>query len=193
MNIDNLLKKFSKQKVQDYSYAILFFLVFSLFLFLIIRPNIITIFQLRSEFGRLQEVDDVYNKVIARIVDLQSTIEQTRDTIHVLDEALPSKPNVNALIQNIREAEQDSGVTIDKITISEIALKKVENKKQDMNQIDISFKAQSDFEKLQKMVQILLNQRRIKTIQTIAILRDEKASSESAQLQVQCSLSGYNQ
>ena len=77
MDKQNLLKQLLKQintkKAKDYTFASLFFIVLSIFVFFAIRPSLVTAFSLKKEEEELTKINTSYEAVISRIVTIQSS------------------------------------------------------------------------------------------------------------------------
>jgi len=190
MNREQLLKLISGKKVLDYSYAFFFFIVFSFFIVAVIRPNIITVFNLEKELRDLQVVNDSYTTAIDKIISYQSLLELTRDKIYVLDQSLPSIPQINRLIEDINSSASSNKLIIEKMTIDDINLKKDKNKK-GIDNVEINLVIQSEYEDLIKFLNTLTEQRRLKTIKTLSIKKDEKSASDSSKLNIKLVIDSY--
>lgn len=110
----------TSNKVKDYSLLIVFFLVFAVFVWFAIRPNLITAFSLQKELEELRERDGHYEEVIASIVEFQTKIETNRQNFFLLDEAVPPKPTVASIIQDIIQAAEESGIPISRLELEEV-------------------------------------------------------------------------
>jgi len=190
INIEEIKKQLSTKRVTDYTYSIIFFITFSFFAFIVIKPNITMVFSLQKELQDLRQIDDSYSNVINKILNIQTSVEATRDTVGVLDEALPARPNVNQLVDDIKKTSSDSGVTIGKLTISEINLKNKVNPV-GYKKVRIDFSTKAGFEDTYKFIQSLINQRRLKGIDNVSFTKDNKNSSDSATINVKLSVEGY--
>src|SRR5215207_9426051 len=100
-NVTSLLQD---QKVKNYSFSIGFFIVFSIFLYFAIRPNLITAFNLQKELQDLKLKNREYEEKILQIVNYQTTIEENRDRFVLLEEAIPPSPNVVKVVEDIKKS-----------------------------------------------------------------------------------------
>jgi hypothetical protein len=100
-----------------------FFLIFSIFLFFAIRPNILMAINLQNELRELQFKDEQYERTILNIVNYQTILEETRNDFYLLDEAVPKNPQLYAMIEQVQKAASDSGVTIQSLAVSEVQFK----------------------------------------------------------------------
>ncbi len=131
----------------------------------------------------LKHIDRNYNEAIDTILRIQSSIEQNRDNLPLLNQALPSTPEVNKIITDIQTTASSSGIVISKLGISEVSIKKTGIDK-NIKKYNVSFQSNSTFESIQQFISSFLSQRRLKLIDSVNITRDQKESSTSAQLGV---------
>src|SRR3989344_7223808 len=128
MRKSHILEVFLNKRAKDYSFIIVFFVIFSFFVLFVIRPNVKTVFILQQELDNLKKLDADYEKAIFNIVSIQSTLEQNRDTFPILTQAMPSNPQVNKVIDDIKKIASDSSMEMRRIDIAEINLKGTDNK-----------------------------------------------------------------
>ncbi len=191
MDVNSLLRKIAKKNIVDYSYAVIFFIVFSFFTLAVIRPNIITVFSLQKEKENLSIIDASYTSVISQIIDIQSAFESTRNDLYVLDDALPTTPNINKLINDLQTVAGSSQVTVRKMTISQINLKQA-SLQTGYENINIQFEADASYDQLQQFITNLFAQRRLKTITDLTVVKgDQVGASDSAHLNFKLNIVGY--
>lgn len=190
MDKNELVKKLTYKKIKDYSYTIIFFLIFSFFLLIVIKPNLTNVASLQVQLDKLTSLDNDYSKVIAKIVDYQADLENLREDLPILDEALPNYPAINRVIGDLTAIASDSGVVFKTIEVGRIELKENINKNQRKN-LTISFTTESEFPKINSYINLLINQRRLKTLQSLLIDRDQTQGSQSAVLKVKLEVNGY--
>lgn len=200
MNNKQLLAKIQDKKVQNYSFLIIFFLIFAVFVYFGIRPNLVTAFSLNKELDNLRQMDEEYELVIISIVNYQSILEDVRDEFYLLEEAAPSRPDVYGMIDDIREAASNSGTTVSSIKVSEIDLveEEVETKRSRRNKKDddrktysVDFSMFGSYDGIRQFVSEITNQRRIKIIQSMSISGGDQQSTESAQFSVNMKIETY--
>lgn len=190
MDRETLIKKLSSQKAKDYTYAIIFFLTFSFFIFFVIRPNLVNVFSLQEELGRLKILDTGYENVIKKIVNIQTFLETNRSDLYLLDQAISSTPQVNKLIQDIESSASESGLIVTQVNVSKINLKDTTISKT-KNVLTINLETNAGFSDAQTFMNYLILERRLKTFKTIVLQKDEKSSSASANLNIRIDLDGY--
>ncbi len=190
MNKNDLIAQLSSQKVKDYTFTIIFFVVFSFFLIFAIRPNLMAVVTLREEIDQLKALDQQYEQNISKIIDLQSIIEQNRENFVYLSDALPTNPQVNKVIEDIRKSASDSSMPLDKISVSNVSLK-ADASRNKTKQFIVSIETGTDFVSAKNFIDQLLNQRRLKTIKNLSMIKQESESSGSATLKITLDIEGY--
>src|SRR3989339_478974 len=123
MNKEKFLALLKDKKVQNYSYNIFFFIVFTFFIIFAIRPNLITAFNLQKELQDLRLKNKQSEEVILQIVNYQSLMEEYRDSLYVLDDAVPSSPKLAQFVEEISQTATDSGLVVQSLTVESIAFK----------------------------------------------------------------------
>jgi Tfp pilus assembly protein PilO len=139
-----MIKKdiFSK-KVQDYTFSVLFFLIFSFSIFFIIRPTLKTLFSLKKQAKDLEEVDQFYDQKIVMIAQVQQFLENNREKLPLLKEAIPDKPNLAKVVDDLNKVSSESGFLFKKIDMGETSLKEAKEKK--YNQLVLNIEGEADF------------------------------------------------
>ena len=190
MDKDILLKKLSSKKTKDYSYGIIFFLTASFFIFFVIRPNLVNVFSLQEELGRLRILDAGYENVIKKIVNIQTFLETNRSDLYLLDQAVAASPQINKLVQDIEDAAEQTGIEVSGVSISKVNLKN-NVKSNAKNALSMNIATHAGFHQTNEFIGNLIIQRRLKTIKAIMLEKDEKNSSISAVLNIKIDLEGY--
>lgn len=190
MNRESIIKKLTSQKAKDYTYAIIFFLTFSFFIFFVIRPNLVNVFALQEELGRLHILDTGYENVIKKIINIQTFLETNRSDLYLLDQAISSSPQINKLIQDIEDAASSTGLVITQANVSRVNLKNNAPVKE-RNILTINLATHAGFGEVKTFLTYLSVQRRLKTLKSIILEKDEKSSSSSAVLNIKIDLEGY--
>ncbi|NTU72627.1 hypothetical protein HGB07_00400 [Candidatus Roizmanbacteria bacterium] len=190
MSTTNSLRHLIGRRVKDYSFTIGFFVVFSFFLFFAIRPNLVTVFRLQKELADLRKVDSSYENVIMNIVNTQTILEANRDKFYLLDDAMPNRPRVNEVVDDIRNSASIAGVVFKKIDISEVNLKE-DSDKSHLKSYIVQLDAASDFNAVKKMMDQLLLDRRLKMIKEVAFSRDIETGTQSADIRIDLQVEGF--
>jgi len=178
MDRKRILDQLKDQKVQNYSYNIIFFVIFAFFAVFAIRPNLMTAFNLQKELQGLKLKSQEYEAEIQQIVDYQTKVEQYRDQFYLLDEAIPKTPAIAKVLEDIRQSATDSGVILTSIAVEEVSIKTVE-KQPSLKSFGLTVNVDGEFITLKNFLDTLLNQRRIKAVDNIEItkVRQEEGTS----------------
>ncbi|MGB9882936.1 MAG: type 4a pilus biogenesis protein PilO [Microgenomates group bacterium] len=187
MDKKNLLKIAFNQKTIDYTFAILFFLVFSVFIVLAIKPTLKTIFSLKKQEKDLANIDNLYDKKIINIVSIQSQIEENRENLKYIDQAIPLKADVNKLVDDVKKIADKDSFFISKANISDVNLRQTTKK---IEKVSLNIEGKTKYENLLLFINDLFEQRRIKTIEKLIISKDNE-SSDSGQLNVSFIINGF--
>ena len=184
-----IIKMLFSKKTQDYTYAIAFFLIFSFFIFYIIRPNLITVFEINTKIEQLKSINKLYGEQIDKIVEVQASFEDNRDDFFLLKEAIATKPEVNKLLSDVDVASEGSKLTSERIAVSDINLKD----KGSINKLKsfvINLNLIGAFDDTIAFINKIYNQRRLKLIPELEFTRGQE-SSESANLNIRLEIEGY--
>lgn len=167
MDKKKILELLKQKQVQDYTFSIAFFLVFSFFVIFAIRPNLITAFNLQKELQELKLKKEEYEQKILQIVNYQSVFEENRGNFHLLDEAIPNKPGVAKVVEDIRKASIGSGIKINNLSVSEIELKP-EKISAGLKKYSVGMDVNSKLSQAELFLDLLSSQRRLKKIDKIS-------------------------
>lgn len=186
----SISKKIFTKKTADYTFTILFFLIFSLFIFFAIKPSLTTAAELKREELDLKRIDTQYENKIVNIASVQSLMEEHRDELPLLTDAISDHPQVNKMIDDIKKMSDQTSFTIKKAGVGEVNLLDTKNKK--LQTLHLTIEGSSDFDTLLKFIQALSNQRRLKTVQKMVITKDQSPqASAGAQLNVIMDIEAY--
>lgn len=185
-----LQKIFKKKEIKDYTYAILFFSISSFFLIFAIRPALTIALSLKRESSDLRRVNDLYERNILKLVEIQSTLESIRDKTPLLQGAIPEKPETNVLISDITNAAKISGLNVKNFQLASISLKKTASQNE-LKHIKVQLQSNSNFQSTDGFIEALMQQRRLKTIKRLQIIKEKATETASGQLKVIIDFEGY--
>jgi hypothetical protein len=191
MDKNFLLKKVLTQKNKDYTFSILFFSIFSVFIFFAIRPSLTTAFSLTKDEKDLQEIDNLYEKQITNIISIQSLFEQERDKIPLFDKTISANPHTQQIFSDIKKAADLNGFVITNLQSDAINLIYTHDKT--VKPINISVNGTGSFETIHAFIKTLFNQKRLKLIPKMQITTNKKEefATQSAGLSVMLNILGY--
>lgn len=188
MNAVKIPKNIFSKKVSDYTFAIMFFLIFSAFIIFAIRPSLTTATTLKREEFDLRRIDSLYENKIFSIATLQSQMEENRRDLPLLNQAISTYPQVNKMIEDIKDAADKNSLVIKKAAVSDVNL--VDTKKKNLQELKVTIEGKGSFDDLLKFTAALFNQRRLKTIKKMVVSRDPE-STASSQLKITLDIEGY--
>lgn len=192
------MEMLKKSNVRDYSYAIMFFLVSTFFAFFVIRPVLSIAISIQRQAKDLKQINEVYEKNITKALELQSKLEELRPRKHVLDEALPSQPRVDAVIADIQVAAQQTNVKVSSVDIGSINLKvdpsvKEASQKQgdEIHEfVEASLLVTGPYTDIDKFLRAIVQQRRVKSLHNME-MAIEKGNPEEVMLTLNLELNSY--
>jgi len=187
MDFTKINKTIFSKKVKDYTFVILFLLIFSIFIFFAIRPSLTTAFSLKKEEFDLEKVDSLYEKKITNISLIQSQIEENRDDLFLLDEAMSHYPKVNKIVEDVKMAADKNNLFIKNAKIADVNLFK---KQDNLDKVQLMIEGRASFDDMMNFISDIFNQRRIKTVDRLTIRRDKEATGD-ANLKVVLTIEGY--
>ena len=180
-------KNIFTKKTRDYTFAVLFLLIFSMFIIFAIGPSLTTAASLKKEEQDLSHVDSIYESKIVDISSIQSQVEENRDDLFLFDEAVTKYPQVNKMVEDIKLTADKNKVIIQKANIDDVNL--LQNKKQ-ISSVKFTVEAKAAFPDLMNFFNDIASQRRLKLLDKVMITRDNESTS-SAILKVNMNISGY--
>lgn len=154
---------------KDYTYNFFFFILFALFLFFAIRPNIVTAFSLQKDLQDLKFKHKEAEKKILKIVTYQSVLQSYRDPIASLNSALPTSPKLADIVQNVRDASIESDLTLENLDIQSVEFIKKENEEYALMTIEANISSSSTKGTIDQFMNLLNDQLRLKTIDKLTI------------------------
>ena len=175
------------KKTRDYTFVVLFLIIFSIFILAAIKPSLTTAASLKKEEEDLLKIDNLYESKISNITLIQSQVEENRDDIYLLDQAVSQYPEVNKMVDDVKKIAENDKFDITKASIADVNLYQV-NKT--LQKISLVIEGKTDFDSLMLFVDDLFLQRRLKTIPAMEITKDNQAS-EGAKLRVVLTVEGF--
>ena len=175
------------KRTKDYTFIVLFLTVFSIFILAAIKPSLTTATSLKKEEIDLKRIDNLYENKISDITLIQSQVEENRDDIYLLNEAVSRFPEVNKMVEDVKKVADKNNFYIKKASISDVNL--YQDKKK-LDKVSLIIEGKTDFDNLILFINDLYLQRRLKTVPKMAIMKD-KESSEEAKLNIVLTIDGY--
>lgn len=190
MEKSSIVKKLYTKKTQDYTYTIAFFLIFSFFVFYIIRPNLLTVFETNSKIQQLDKINRAYEEQINKVIETQSVFEENREDFILLDQAIGPKPEINKMLSDVVVSTEESALTSERIDVFDINLKD-KGSITKLKSFTINMSMTGTFEDTMAFVKKAYGQRRLKLIPNLELARDKSESSPGANLKIKLQIEGY--
>ncbi len=190
MDKPTILSKLFSKKNKDYTYVTAFFFVFSFFIFFIIRPNLISVFEAKVRIDELDKVNDIYNQQIDKIIEVQSLFETNRDQFDYLNQAIASKPEVNKVLSDVDLSSAESRLISKRMNVSDINLKD-KGTLQKLKSFIVEIALEGQFEDMMAYINKIYEQRRLKLIPAFQMGKDTTESSASSALDIKLEIEGY--
>lgn len=168
-----------KKEVQDYTYFILFFLVFSFFAFFVIKPVLSVGVRLRREASDLKKINETFDANIRQVIRIQTQLETIRDEKYLIDEAIPKSPSTGSVVSQIESASAQSGTIITKLTINEIIYKSKEATSTGLQGGVFDIEVKGEFNQIMNFLTLMSSQRRLKTITKMKVETVSSATGEA--------------
>jgi Tfp pilus assembly protein PilO len=180
------------KNVRDYTYAIMFFAVSTFFAIAVIRPVLGIAISIQRQAKDLENINQLYEKNITKVLELQAQIEDLRPRKFVLDEALPTQPRVDAVIAEIRSAAAQSNVRILSLAIDPIDLKTLEPppEERETEMVKATIDAEATFPEIEAFIRAVAGQRRVKGIHNL-IMTVNRGSESTVTLTLEIELESY--
>lgn len=166
------IQSIKSQDVKDYSYAILFFVISAFFAFAIIKPVLSVAISLQKEADELKTINETYEKNISKILELQSDLESIREKKYLLEKALPNKPHLQEVINDIQQAAREEKILIQILGIQGTNLKNSQNIN-GLITISTQLNIKGNFTQVNRFIHNVSGQKRIKKIISVKMIQDK--------------------
>jgi Tfp pilus assembly protein PilO len=183
--IKDIVRKLTSEKTRDYTYLIIFFLIFSFFVFFAIRPSVITAVNISREEAELRRINATYEAIIANVVNIQTELQTFQAKIQYLTDAIPPKPNLNKLFADIERNAQRNSVTLTRSDIENVKF----YKEAGLGNLEIDLEGTATFDNFKSFMKDLSQERRIKFIKNIQL--DKTPGTASADLKIIFKITGF--
>lgn len=187
---DKIIKQLTSPRVHDYSFVVLFFFIFSFFVYFAIRPNLSAVVSLRQEVRQLRELDTRYEANITKIVQLQTAIERSRGDVALLQEAVPPGPEVYKLVDDIKNGAARSNTTIQTLSVNDVPIKSP-TATDSAQTYTVAIEIDGSFDRAQEFIEELFRQRRLKTIRNLSMIKQDQIGTGGARLKISVDIDGY--
>lgn len=132
---------FKTRKVKAYGMFILSLLTASFFGIFAIRPTVTTIVHLKREIRDKQLVEVALSEKINTLSSLDQIYQRIKDDLPVVEAVLPSRPQINTLVNLIERVVSDSELEIQSVQFQAVELVSSSLKEQVFQTTPIPFSA----------------------------------------------------
>jgi len=179
--ISKALSKFYSKPVAGVSLE-LFFTLFAVIFFAVfaIRPTLQTISGLISEIEEKQEIDQQLQRKIAALSSAQEEYQRSLSKIKLLDQSIPSKPELIKTLKVIEKSATDNNIVIDLIRLSEIPDEIVAaDQSKALNRVDLylSVRVIGDYSSIRNFVETVQEYRRTMVVEEVVFSVEDKITS----------------
>lgn len=181
---------FQIKELKEYSYLTFFFIFCAIFLIFVIRPNLKQFFLAKKKVEDLKLIKDDYEKIINKIIDFQSNLEQFRDDYYLINQAIPHRPSINKVLSDIDDQIKKNDLQVEKIMINDVNL--LPGGKEEVESVKINLNIVGNFDNFNQFIKGIINQRRLKEISSFKITKpNEPSASESSELKIDLVIDSY--
>ncbi len=190
--VRNLKSFFRKDENKNYLYLSIFFLVFSFFLFFVIRPTLKSAFKSRSKKEELLRATKRLEDVINKAVILQTEMEKYREDFDLLYEAIPERVKIAQVMRELEGAIREANLKVENASVSDINL--VGKNKKGLKEVNLDYSLKGSFSDYLDFLKKLNSQRRLKIIEESSFLREGEiaiGSSSEANLNIRLKIKAF--
>lgn len=181
---------FKLKEIKEYVYPVLFLITSSFFIVFVIKPNLRQIILAKNKAENLRSVKEEYEKVINKIIVFQENFEQFRDSHYLINQAIPHSPAINKILVDIDSRVKKNNLQLEKMMINDINL--LSDNQKEIESIKATLNIKGKFEDFNLLIKDLINQRRLKEIESFKIIRsDEYQSTNSGLLKIDLVINSY--
>lgn len=190
MEKTSIIKKLFSKKTRDYTYAIAFFFIFSFFIFYVIRPNLVSVFEAQTKIEQLKNVNALYEEQIDKVIEVQSVLESNRDDLTFLTQSIAVKPEVNKILSDVDVSSEGSKLASQRTDVSDINLKDT-GASEKLKSVKVNMNLIGKFDDTLNFIKKVYTQRRLKLIPDLQLGLNEKEGSRSGSLNILLNIEGF--
>lgn len=181
---------FKLKEVKEYAYLALFLIICSFLIVFVIKPNIRQIILAKNRVEQLRLIKEEFEKVINKIIEFQTNFEQFRNNYYLVDQAIPQSPAINKILLDVDSQVKKNNLQLEKMMINDINL--LSDNQKEIESIKASLNIRGKFEDFNQLIKDLINQRRLKEIESFKIVKGEEyQSTNSGLLKIDLVINSY--
>lgn len=185
------------QKGKDNSSAVYmagFFMVLIVLILFVAWPAVGDYVDKQRQLEELTETSNRYTKAIVNVSELQGILEAHRQDFKMLDEAIPNDLTLYQLTQDVENTflqyTLSKSYTFPAHTVMNVHKSGKTDSKSELNTYKLLADLRVDYNTAEALITAILNQRRLKSINTLTISRESEASS-GGQLEMKIEMDAY--
>lgn len=170
--------------------AIIFFALFA------IKPTLMTMSDLLKEIEDKKALEQKMIQKIASLSSAQTQFISYESRLQVLDEAIPSHPDLIRALKIIEKIAGEKELAIDRLTLSEFPKdnpSSVVSKQITRNDLKVSVGVKGDYQTIRSFVEELMNSRRVFIVETINFKTSESRGSRSLEANISLTIPYFGQ
>lgn len=172
-----------KKKMASYLTLTLTLVTLSFFGLFAIRPALITAISLTKSVSELANLKNQYENKIGDIIRSQGEYEKIRDSVPLIDAALPGTPSFDTLSQGLERLAQKNEFSIIQIQIEPVPLSKTPFSGS-LKQYNFNLSGSGTYLTINNYIKDLLKWKRLVTISELDMARDEATASNSLRVNI---------
>lgn len=175
MKKEQLVELLLGKKNRDYTYNVLFFLIFAFFVFAAIRPNLVTAFSLQQQLQELKLKNVQADEKVLKIVSYQYLLTDYRDTLSKVDIAVPSSIEISKIVSDLRTVSRESNLELSSFSIDSVNFIEEKNSGT-LYTINANISTSGSLSELQTLIKGILNQLRLKNMDSVSLTRSGEST-----------------
>ncbi len=195
----NIAPVLKKPRMRATTAAVFSFLAASLFLWYAVRPTAQTIIYLQREIADKTVLNQQMEAKITSLIEAQSTYENIKDRLPLLDAALPHNPDAIILARQLRNIANISQATISALQIPSVPLTTDESSpgaklipQKPLQEFSVTMVIMGPYASIKTFLSSIANLRRITSIEMLAIRQDATTVASAGNvLQLSIRLKSY--
>lgn len=197
--LSTALQSFYQKPVAKVSIELFLSIGLVLFLALFaIRPTLITMSDLIKEIEDKQELSEQLQKKVAALSTAQTIYLSLEDRLPVLDESIPSRPDLVYNLKVLEKLATDNTVIISSITVTELPVDEDPTQTPlfsdlTLNKIPVSIALSGDYRSIRSYVEAIRANRRSFTIETVVFSLDRDRDAEKLRANITISIPYYGE
>lgn len=155
--------------------AVIFFALFA------IRPTLLTMSDLLKEIEDKRDLNQKLIQKIAALSTAQSQYLNLEERLHVLDEAIPTDPELLQVLKIIEKIASEQQLVISQVNLTEIpdsSIEKIPFAEMKRKNISMTISVHGDYQSIRSFVEQLMKSRRALIVESVNFSVDDNRGSK---------------